>query len=402
MREIIQVNIGQCGLQVGTRILETTCAEHNIDCTGSHIPRSEAPYEDLTTYFDTSPSGLFVPRTVILDLDAASVENVRASLYGHLFPMKHCVFGQSSTGSNWGKGFYGEGLEIVSQGLETIRRMLEGCEAPQAIQLLFSLGGGTGSGAGSLLLSKLKDEQPGLIYIANAVFPSPLVSDTVVEPYNSVLGLFHLTENADAVITIDNERVYGVAQSRLTTQPSYTNMNMVISDCVASITAPFRFLTPGFRYDWRRVVTPLTPFPKLHYLSVSQASMRESENIMDSLDSISTETTHKIFSSFLLSRGSHSQDSLQSLTSSIPHIDFIPDSQIIWTNPLPPSGKHAEITLLTNNTGVIGTLNRVLQQFSRMFTKKLFLHHWLQYLDEMELTEAEASLNDVISDYLST
>lgn len=40
---------------------------------------------------------------------------------------------------------------------ETLRRHMEGCDALQGFQVLHSLGGGTGSGLGSLLLSKLRE-----------------------------------------------------------------------------------------------------------------------------------------------------------------------------------------------------------------------------------------------------
>lgn len=38
-----------------------------------------------------------------------------------------------------------------------------------------------------------------------SVFPSPKVSDTVVEPYNATLSVHQLVENGDEVQVIDNE-----------------------------------------------------------------------------------------------------------------------------------------------------------------------------------------------------
>merc|ERR1712194_504777 len=51
-----------------------------------------------------------------------------------------------------------------------------------------SLGGGTGSGMGTLLISKIREEYPDRIMSTYSVIPSPKVSDTVVEPYNAVLS----------------------------------------------------------------------------------------------------------------------------------------------------------------------------------------------------------------------
>lgn len=55
------------------------------------------------------------------------------------------------------KGFYTEGAELVESILEIVRRQTESCDALQGFQLLHSLGGGTGAGLGSLMLSKFRE-----------------------------------------------------------------------------------------------------------------------------------------------------------------------------------------------------------------------------------------------------
>ena len=54
------------------------------------------------------------------------------------------------------------------------------------------LGGGTGSGMGTLLISKIREEYPDRIMNTYSVVPSPKVSDTVVEPYNATLSVHQL------------------------------------------------------------------------------------------------------------------------------------------------------------------------------------------------------------------
>jgi tubulin beta len=66
-----------------------------------------------------------------------------------------------------------------------------------------ALGGGTGSGLGALLLSKIREEYPDRMLATFSVFPSPKVSETVVEPYNAVLSTHNLTENSDITTCID-------------------------------------------------------------------------------------------------------------------------------------------------------------------------------------------------------
>ena len=73
-----------------------------------------------------------------------------------------------------------------------------------------SLGGGTGSGMGTLLISKLKEEYPDRIMTTFSVIPSPKVSETVVEPYNATLSIHQLLESTDETFCIDNEALYDI------------------------------------------------------------------------------------------------------------------------------------------------------------------------------------------------
>ena len=80
----------------------------------------------------------------------------------------------------------------------------------QGFQLTHSLGGGTGSGMGTLLISKIREEYPDRIMNTYSVVPSPKVSDTVVEPYNATLSVHQLVENTDETFCIDNEALYDI------------------------------------------------------------------------------------------------------------------------------------------------------------------------------------------------
>ena len=80
----------------------------------------------------------------------------------------------------------------------------------QGFQLTHSLGGGTGSGMGTLLISKIREEYPDRIMNTYSVVPSPKVSDTVVEPYNATLSVHQLVENTDETYCIDNEALYDI------------------------------------------------------------------------------------------------------------------------------------------------------------------------------------------------
>jgi tubulin beta len=151
----------------------------------------------------------FVPRAVLVDLEPGTMDAVRAGPFGQLFRPDNFVFGQSGAGNNWAKGHYTEGAELVDNVLDVVRREAESCDCLQGFQITHSLGGGTGAGMGTLLISKIREEFPDRMMATFSVVPSPKVSDTVVEPYNATLSIHQLVENSDETFCIDNEVCIG-------------------------------------------------------------------------------------------------------------------------------------------------------------------------------------------------
>ena len=59
----------------------------------------------------------------------------------------------NSAGNNWAKGYYIEGAQLLDSVLDAVRREAEQCDHLQGFQVIHSLGGGTGSGLGTLLVN---------------------------------------------------------------------------------------------------------------------------------------------------------------------------------------------------------------------------------------------------------
>ena len=85
------------------------------------------------------------------------MDAVKAGPLGQLFRPDNFVFGQSSAANNWAKGHYTEGAELVEEVIDVVRREAENCDILQGFQITHSLGGGTGSGMGTLLLAKIRE-----------------------------------------------------------------------------------------------------------------------------------------------------------------------------------------------------------------------------------------------------
>merc|ERR1712039_32596 len=160
MRELVHIQGGQCGNQIGAKFWEVISDEHGIDPTGTYHGDSDLQLERINVYYNEATGGRYVPRAILMDLEPGTMDAVRAGPFGQLFRPDNFVFGQTGAGNNWAKGHYTEGAELIDSVLDVVRKEAEGCDCLQGFQICHSLGGGTGSGMGTLLISKIREEYP--------------------------------------------------------------------------------------------------------------------------------------------------------------------------------------------------------------------------------------------------
>merc|ERR1712107_278827 len=122
MREIVHVQAGQCGNQIGAKFWEIISDEHGIDPTGAYSGESELQLERINVYYNEAIGGKYVPRAVLVDLEPGTMDSVRSGPFGSLFRPDNFVFGQSGAGNNWAKGHYTEGAELVDSVLDVVRK----------------------------------------------------------------------------------------------------------------------------------------------------------------------------------------------------------------------------------------------------------------------------------------
>jgi len=255
-----------------------------------------------------------------------------------------------------------------------------------------------------------------------SVYPSPKVSDVVVEPYNATLSIHVLLENSDETFVIDNEALYNISHNVLKqTQPKYADLNWVISLVMSGITASLRF--PGkLNGDLRKMGVNLVPFPRLHFFLIAQAPLfSSSEN--NKVNLTVQELTDQMWSSRNFLANIKPEDGkymtascsyrgnlpTQEVDDEIAKIqakmrdDFVPwipnniKSSIIRIAPdeTPMTG-----TFVANTTAIKGVFQRISAQFAKMFKRKAFLHWYKgEGMDEMEFQESDKNVRDLVTEY---
>jgi tubulin beta len=136
MREILHIQGGQCGNQIGAKFWEVICDEHGIDHTGKYAGDSDLQLERINVYYNEASGGRFVPRAVLMDLEPGTMDSVRSGPFGQIFRPDNFVFGQSGAGNNWAKGHYTEGAELIDSVLDVVRKEAENCDCLQGMSCL--------------------------------------------------------------------------------------------------------------------------------------------------------------------------------------------------------------------------------------------------------------------------
>jgi len=145
---------------MGSKFYEVMCEEHGVDPTGTYHGSSDLQLERINVYFTEAAGGRYVPRAILCDLEPGTMDSVRSGPFGQLYRPDNFVFGQTGAGNNWAKGHYTEGAELCDAIIDVVRKEAENCDVIQGFQLTHSLGGGTGAGLGTLILSKIREEYP--------------------------------------------------------------------------------------------------------------------------------------------------------------------------------------------------------------------------------------------------
>ncbi|XP_025239785.1 tubulin beta-2A chain isoform X18 [Ochotona curzoniae] len=120
MREIVHIQAGQCGNQIGAKFWEVISDEHGIDPTGSYHGDSDLQLERINVYYNEAAGNKYVPRAILVDLEPGTMDSVRSGPFGQIFRPDNFVFGQSGAGNNWAKGHYTEGAELVDSVLDVM------------------------------------------------------------------------------------------------------------------------------------------------------------------------------------------------------------------------------------------------------------------------------------------
>merc|ERR1712057_105547 len=198
MRECISIHIGQAGCQIGNACWELYCLEHGIAPDGQ-MPSDKTiggGDDSFNTFFSETGAGKHVPRTIYLDLEPTVIDEVRTGTYRQLYHPEQLISGKEDAANNYARGHYTVGKEIVDLALDRLRKLADQCTGLQGFMVFNTVGGGTGSGLGPLLLERLSVDYGKKSKLGFCIYPSPK-SPPLSSSHTITLATHSLLEHTD-------------------------------------------------------------------------------------------------------------------------------------------------------------------------------------------------------------
>ncbi|KAF8431822.1 Tubulin/FtsZ [Boletus edulis BED1] len=227
-------------------------------------------------------------------------------------------------------------------------------------------------------------------------------TNTVVGPYNATLSVHQLVENSHETFCIDPQ----------TFDPHLWRSQPPCLLCHAGITTCLRF--PGQLHSdlHKLTVTWVFPFPRLHVFMTGFApltvrgsqqyravtvpeltqQMFDAKNMMAASDPRHGRylTVAAVFHGKVSMKEVEEQMQNVQNKNSAYFVEWIPNNMLLAM----------VVTFLGNSTAIQELFRHVNDHFTAMFKHKAFLHWYMQEsMDEMEFTEAESNMQDLIAEY---
>ncbi|KAK7509691.1 Tubulin/FtsZ, GTPase domain-containing protein [Phyllosticta citriasiana] len=430
-REIITLQAGQCGNSVGSQFWQQLCQEHGINQDGNLEDFATEGGDRKDVFFYQSDDTRYIPRAILMDLEPRVINSIQTSPYRNIYNPENFYVHKDGTGAgnNWAAG-YAMGESVHEEVMDMIDREADGSDSLEGFMLLHSIAGGTGSGLGSFLLERLNDRFPKKLIQTYSVFPEK--SDVVVQPYNSLLAMRRLAQNADSVVVLDNGALSHIASNTLHVQePSFQQTNQLVSTVMSASTTTLRY--PGYMHnDLVGIVASLIPTPRCHFLTTSytpftgdqveQAKAVRKTTVLEVMRrllqpknrmvSINPSKSSCFISILNIIQGEADPSDVHKSLLRIRErrlATFIPwgpaSIQVALTrkSPYVQSSHRVSGLMLANHTGVATLFKRIVAQYDRLRKRNAFLEQYRReapFADGLnEFDEAKSVVQDLIAEY---
>lgn len=285
MREVITLNIGQAGTQIGQSILNQLQLEHGISDNGEvFFPDSKkAPSDplilpslnlsedtDYQSFFRLLRSGKVKTRSIYFDSEPFLIDQFRKASTMSLFePDQLQTLTHYQTSKVLSESFrYNE--MVLNRLRESVRRQFVQCNNPQGVVINHALGSSNNI-IMIELMNFIHENKPKIPIVTHSILPSSFMATSPIESTNALLSVHEMLKlDYDTMFTmIDNSSLFAICENLLKVPyPSYKDINTLFAAYFSNFSSPFRF-QGGSKTSLNEICTHLIPYQKLRLVGAS-------------------------------------------------------------------------------------------------------------------------------------
>ncbi|KAJ8973737.1 hypothetical protein NQ317_012877, partial [Molorchus minor] len=437
---------GQCGNQIGGSLWPLILQEYNVNLYSDlkknnvcpsikksfsnffNVPNQDINYGSLTDLLNNKVKA----RVVCIDMEDSVVARFTNGPLRGLFDKKSVVTNYPGSGNNWAEGYCGHGPVYKEKILKAIKHVAERCDNLHGFFLLFSAGGGTGSGLGTYVLKLLADYYPAVERFVACVYPTG-TEDVITCPYNMGFATQELLDNATCVFPVENRALLDMISRQtkvrnmenISLNSPFDDMNSIIVNMLLHVTSGSRF--PGnLNFDMNELNTNMVPFPRLNFLSTGFNPLpynglmnikKPSKQLKDELflascnrinqlvkiDPIGPKST--LIGTTIIGRGDFTLTDMRSYVDKIQtKARFTPWSSKtvkIGLCNIPPHNSSLALFSVFNTSSMANLFDHIHNQFNMLYRKKAHVHHYTKIsgFDVDFFKDCNISLVDIIESY---
>lgn len=141
-REMVMLQLGQCGNQIGFEFWKKLCKEHGISSEGILEEHATEGLDRKDVFFYQADDEHYIPRSVLLDLEPRVINNIMTSEYKKLYNPENIYLAKDGggAGNNWASG-YSQGQSFYEDVFDIIDREADGSDSLEGFVLTHSIAG---------------------------------------------------------------------------------------------------------------------------------------------------------------------------------------------------------------------------------------------------------------------